>query len=174
MASLMLKLFGLIFRLSWKYLVQLQFLLITREQLHFKSPVTRTLLLKLLSLILFIWDFVETIIMFLLFWEQWPFYLQSLTHETLFPPLSFPLIHPSLILSRMLYILLFRQIFLSRLILLIPLVILVFYVRINLLSRKRIFSSNSSYKVKALFSSKREKRKITEAKKITMLTKQIK
>ena len=47
----MLRLFGLIFGPSWKYLVQLQSLLITREQSYFKSLVTGILLPKLLSLI---------------------------------------------------------------------------------------------------------------------------
>ena len=67
MVSRMLRPFGLIFKLLWECLVQLQSLLITREQKHFKSLVTRTLLLKLLSLILFIQDSVKTTVMSLLF-----------------------------------------------------------------------------------------------------------
>ena len=150
----MLRPFGLIFRLLWEYLVQLQFLLITREQSHFKSPVTRTLLFKLLSLILFIWDFVGMAVMSSLFWKQQLSYLQSLTYGTLFLPLSFPLI-----LSGMLYILLFRQNSLDGLTPLISHAILAFYMRINFLSKKRTPSSNSSCKVRAIFSSKREKKK---------------
>jgi len=45
---------------------------------------------------------------------------------------------------------------------------------INPLSGERTSNSNNSYKMRALLSSKREKRKITEAKKMIMLTKQIK
>jgi len=40
----------------------------------------------------------------------------------------------------------------------------VFHIGINLLSGKRTPSSNSSYKVKVLLSSKREKRRVTKAK----------
>ena len=46
--------------------------------------------------------------------------------------------------------------------------------RINLLSRKRTPSSNSSYEVRVLLSSKKEKRKVIKTKRITMLTQQIK
>jgi len=74
----------------------------------------------------------------------------------------------------MLYILLFKQNSLGRLTPLIPLIILAFYVRINSLSRKRTPSSNSSYKVRVLLSNKGEKRKVTKAKNIVILTKQIK
>jgi len=42
---------------------------------------------------------------------------------------------------------------------------------INSLSGKRTPSSNSSYKVKAFLSNKREKIKITKVKRIAMLTK---
>jgi len=109
-----------------------------------------------------------------LFWKQCLFYLQSLTHGTLFLPLSFSSIYTSLILPRMLYILLFRWNSLGKLTPLMPLTILAFYVGINLLSEKRTLSSNSSCKVRVLLSSKREKRKITKAKKMAMLIKQIK
>jgi len=58
--------------------------------------------------------------------------------------------------------------------LLILLAILAFHVEINLLSGKRTPSSNNSCKVRALLSSKREKRKITKAKRVAILTKQMK
>jgi len=74
----------------------------------------------------------------------------------------------------MLYILLFRQNSLSGLTLLMLLAILVSHKWINPLSGERTPSSNNSYKVKALLSSKKEKRKITEAKRVAILTKQIK
>jgi len=45
---------------------------------------------------------------------------------------------------------------------------------INSLSGKRTPSSNSSCEVRALLNSKRGKRKITEAKRVAMLTKQMK
>jgi len=45
---------------------------------------------------------------------------------------------------------------------------------INLLSKKRTPSSNSSCEVKVLLSSKREKRKVIKAKRVAMLTKQMK
>jgi len=45
---------------------------------------------------------------------------------------------------------------------------------INLLSGKRTPSSNSSCEVKVLLSNKREKIKVTEAKRVVMFTKQIK
>jgi len=54
------------------------------------------------------------------------------------------------------------------------LAILAFYVKINLLSGKITSGSNSSCKVRALLSSKREKIKITKTKRMAMLTKQIK
>jgi len=54
------------------------------------------------------------------------------------------------------------------------LAILVSHKWINPLSGERTPSSNNSYKVKALLSSKKEKRKITEAKRVAILTKQIK
>jgi len=68
----------------------------------------------------------------------------------------------------MLYILLFRRTSLGKL---IPLAILAFHVRINSLSGKRTPNSNSSCKVRVLLSSKRKKRKVTEAKRVVMLTK---
>jgi len=72
----------------------------------------------------------------------------------------------------MLYVLPFRQNSLGRLTLLIPLVILAFYVGINFLNRKRIPSSSSnSYKVRVFLSSKREKKRITKVEKIVTLTK---
>jgi len=46
--------------------------------------------------------------------------------------------------------------------------------RINPFSGKKTPSSNNSYKVRAFLNSKRRKRKITEAKRIVMLIKQIK
>jgi len=52
--------------------------------------------------------------------------------------------------------------------------ILAFHIEINLLSGKRTSSSNSSCKVRVLLSSKREKRRVTEAKNIVMSTKQMK
>jgi len=51
---------------------------------------------------------------------------------------------------------------------------LAFYMRINPFSGKKTPSSNNSYKVRAFLNSKRRKRKITEAKRIVMLIKQIK
>jgi len=54
------------------------------------------------------------------------------------------------------------------------LAILVFHMVINFLSGKKTPSSNSSCKVRALLSSKREKRKITKTKRVAMLIKQIK
>ena len=73
----------------------------------------------------------------------------------------------------MLYVLLFRQNFLSGLIPLMLLAILVFHVEINSLSGKRTPSSNSNCKVRAFLSSKKGK-KITEVKIVAMLTKQMK
>ena len=80
-------------------------------------------------------------------------------------------------LFRMLYILLFKQNSLDRL--LMPPTTLAFYARRNLFSRKRTLSNNnsnayknsSSCKVRVLLNSKRE---ITEVEKIVTLTKQIK
>jgi len=135
MASLMLRPYELIFELLWKHLVQLQSLLITRKQSHFRSPVTRILLPKLLSLISFIWDFIGTTVMSSLFWKQWLSYLQSLTYRTPFLPLSFSPTYLFLILPKMLYVLLFRRNSLGRL---IPLAILAFHVRINSLSGKKL------------------------------------
>jgi len=54
------------------------------------------------------------------------------------------------------------------------LAILVSHVEINPLSRKRTSSSNNNCKVRALLSNKRRKRKITKAKIMAMLTKQMK
>jgi len=51
------------------------------------------------------------------------------------------------------------------------LAILAFHIEINLLSGKRTSSNNSSCKVRILLSNKREKRRVTEAKKIVMSTK---
>ena len=154
----MLRPFELIFELSWKYLVQHQFLLITRELSHFKFPMIRTLLPKLPSLIFFIWNFIKTTMISLLSWEQWLSCLQSLTHGIPSLPLFFLLIHPSLILLAMLYILLFKQNSLDGLTLLILLTILVFHIRINLLSGKRTSSNNSSCKMRILLSSKKGKK----------------
>jgi len=74
----------------------------------------------------------------------------------------------------MLYVLLSRQNYLDKLTPLILLAILASHMGINLLSGERIPSSNNSYKVRALLSSKKIKMKITEAKRIVMLTKQMK
>ena len=74
----------------------------------------------------------------------------------------------------MLYILLFRQNSLGRLILLILLVILVSYMEINPLNGKRIPSNNNNCEVKVFLSSKREKRKVTKTKKVAIITKQMK
>jgi len=74
----------------------------------------------------------------------------------------------------MLYVLLFRQNSLGGLISLMPLTILVFYIEINPLSGKKTPSSNNSCEVRVFLSSKREKRKVTETKKVAMLIKQIK
>ena len=74
----------------------------------------------------------------------------------------------------MLYVLLFRQNSLDRLTLLMLLAILASHMEINSLSGKKTPSSNSSCEVKVLLSSKKEKRKVTEAKRVAMLTKQMK
>ena len=58
----------------------------------------------------------------------------------------------------MLYILLFKQNFLDRLILLMLLTILAFHMGINFLSKKRTLSSSSSYKVRVLLSRKEKKK----------------
>jgi len=57
---------------------------------------------------------------------------------------------------------------------LILLTILAFHMGINFLSGKITSSSNSSCKVRVLLSSKKEKRKVTKAKRVAMLTKQMK
>jgi len=54
------------------------------------------------------------------------------------------------------------------------LAILIFYIKINLLSGKRTSSSNSSCKVRVLLSSKKGKRRVTKAKSMIMPTKQMK
>ena len=118
-------------------------------------------------------DFIEMTVMSPLLWEQWLYYLQFLTHRTLFPFLSFSPIYPSLTSPGMLYILLSKQISLDRLILML-LAILRFHMGINSLSGKRTPSSNNSCKVRAFLSSKRGKRKITEVKEVAMLTKWMK
>ena len=69
---------------------------------------------------------------------------------------------------------LFKQNSLGRLTPLMLPTILAFHIEINLLSGKRTSSSNSSCKVRVLLSSKREKRRVTEAKNIVMSTKQMK
>jgi len=48
---------------------------------------------------------------------------------------------------------------------------LAFYIGINFLSGKRTSSSNNSCKVRVLLSNKKEKRKVTKAKRVAMLTK---
>ena len=134
----------------------------------------RTLLSKLLSLILFIWNSVGTITMSFLFWEQWLFYLQSLTYRILFLPLSSLFIYLSPILLGMLYILLSRQNSLGKLIL--P-TTLAFYMEMNYLSGKKtlnnsIYKNSNNYRMRVLLSNKRKR--ITKIKKITTFTKQIK
>jgi len=54
------------------------------------------------------------------------------------------------------------------------LITLAFYIGINFLSGKRTSSNNSSYEVKVLLSSKKRKRKVIKAKRVVMLTKQMK
>jgi len=54
------------------------------------------------------------------------------------------------------------------------LTILAFHIVINSLSGKKTPNSNSSCKVRALLSSKRGKIKITKAKRVTILIKQMK
>jgi len=137
-------------------------------------PVIRTLLSKLLSLILFIWNSIGTITMSFLFWEQWLFYLQSLTYRILFLPLSSLFIYLSPILLGMLYILLSRQNSLGKLIL--P-TTLAFYVEMRYFSGKKtlnnsIYKNSNNYRMRVLLSNKRKR--ITKIKKITTFTKQIK
>jgi len=55
-----------------------------------------------------------------------------------------------------------------------PLTILISHIGTNSLSEKGTPSSNSSYEVRVLLSSKREKREVTKTKRMKMLTKQIK
>ena len=134
----------------------------------------RTLLSKSLSLILFIWNSVGTITMSFLFWEQWLFYLQSLTYRILFLPLSSLFIYLSPILLGMLYILLSRQNSLGKLIL--P-TTLAFYMEMNYFSRKKtlnnsIYKNSNNYRMRVLLSNKIKR--ITKIKKITTFTKQIK
>jgi len=74
----------------------------------------------------------------------------------------------------MLYVLIFRQNSLDELIILILLTILASNIGINPLSGKRTSSNNNSCEVRVFLSNKREKIKITEMKRIIMLTKQIK
>jgi len=136
--------------------------------------VIRTLLSKLLSLILFIWNSVGIITMSFLFWEQWLFYLQSLTYRILFLPLSSLFIYLSPILLGILYILLSRQNSLGKLIL--P-TTLAFYMEMNYFSRKKtfnnsIYKNSNNYRMRVLLSNKRKR--ITKIKKITTFTKQIK
>ena len=71
----------------------------------------------------------------------------------------------------MLYVLLFKQNSLGKLILLMLLTTLIFHIEINLLSRKRTPSSNSSYKVRVPLSNKI---KVTKVKKVAMPTRQMK
>ena len=134
----------------------------------------RTLLSKLLSLILFIWNSVGIITMSFLFWKQWLFYLQSLTYRILFLPLSSLFIYLSPILLGMLYILLSRQNSLGKLIL--P-TTLAFYMEMNYFSRKKtlnnsIYKNSNNYRMRVLLSNKIKR--ITKIKKITTFTKQIK
>jgi len=102
--------------------------------------------------------------------------LLSVIYRILFLSLFFFLIYSSPILLKILYILLFRQNSLDKPILLILSPILVFYVGINHLSKKRTLSNstyigNNSHRMRVFLDSKGEKRRITEIKRIAKLIK---